>query len=197
MGRFDEIAKAADRVLRFPYVFGSTRRAEDTLRNFRRIVDSIPAPVAVMTPEGEVETVNRPTLEYFGKTLEDLKGWSTADAVHPDDLPGVVAVWKKAIETGQTYEVESRHRRADGAYRWFHVRGFPLRDADGRIVRWCVLQTDIEARKQAEVRKAAILNSALDCIVTIDHEGRNHRVQSGRGANIWSSSGRGHRQASG
>ena len=148
------------------------RRADEALLNFRLIVDSIPAPVAIMTPTGQVEVVNRLTLEYFGKTLEELKGWSTADAVHPDDLAHAVAVWRKSVETGQTFENESRHCRADGVYRWFHVHGFPLRDTEGRIVRWCILQTDIEDRKQAEVRKAAILDSALDCIVTIDHEGR-------------------------
>ncbi len=126
------------------------RRADEVLRNFRLIVDSIPAPVAIMTPAGEVEVVNRLTLEYFGKTLDELKGWSTADAVHPDDLPQTVAAWIKAVETGQNYEIESRHRRADGVYRWFHVHGFPLRDTEGRIIRWCVLQTDVEDRKQAE-----------------------------------------------
>jgi C4-dicarboxylate-specific signal transduction histidine kinase len=59
-------------------------------------------------------------------------------------------VWRKAVEAGREYQVESRHRRADGTYRWFHVRGLPLRDADGRIVRWFVLQTDIDDRKRAE-----------------------------------------------
>src|SRR5258708_34931415 len=93
--------------------------------DFRLIIDSIPAPVAVMTPAGEVEGVNRPVLEYFGKTFEEVKGWATSDAVHPDDLPRVAAVWMAAIQTGPPYEVESRHRRADGVYRWFHIRGFP------------------------------------------------------------------------
>jgi PAS domain S-box-containing protein len=148
------------------------RRAEETLRNLRLIVDSIPVPVAVMTPAGEVEVVNRLVLEYFGTAIEDLKGWSTADAVHPDDLPNVVAVWREAVETGCRYEVESRHRRADGVYHWFHVHGLPLLDTKGHIVRWCVLLTDVEDRKQAEVRKAAIMDSSLDCIVTIGHEGR-------------------------
>ena len=32
-----------------------------------------------------------------------------------------------------------RLRRSDGVYRWFQDRGFPLRDSDGEIVRWCVL----------------------------------------------------------
>jgi PAS domain-containing protein len=65
-------------------------RAEKALRarelNFRLIVDSIPAPVAVTSPSGEVEGVNQPTLEYFGKTFEELKGWKASDIVHPDDL---------------------------------------------------------------------------------------------------------------
>jgi len=33
----------------------------------RQIVDGISAPLAVMTPDGELEIVNRPILEYFGK----------------------------------------------------------------------------------------------------------------------------------
>ena len=130
------------------------RRAEEALSvrdlQLRLLVDSIAAPVAVMTPTGEVDVVNASVLEYFGKTLDELKNWSTIDAVHPDDLAPTVAAWMTAIETGQPYEIESRHRRADGMYRWFHVRGFPMLDPDGRIVRWCVLQTDIDDRKKAE-----------------------------------------------
>lgn len=131
------------------------RKAEEALQarelNFQLIVDSIPAQVAVITPTGEVETLNQPCLEYFGKTLEELKGWASSDPVHPDDLPHVIEVLKHALETGETYEVESRHRRFDGIYRWFHVRGFPLKDANGRILRWCVLLTDIDDRKQSEL----------------------------------------------
>ncbi len=35
-------------------------------------------------------------------------------------------------------------------YRWFNVRGLPLRDADGRILRWYFLLTDLEDQKRAE-----------------------------------------------
>jgi PAS domain S-box-containing protein len=116
----------------------------------RLLVDSIAAPVALMTPTGEVDVVNSFVLDYFGKTQEELKRWATIDAVHPDDLPDAIAAWTAAVESGQPYEIESRHRRADGIYRWFQIRGFPIRDTDGRVVRWCVLQTDIDDRKQAE-----------------------------------------------
>jgi PAS domain S-box-containing protein len=116
----------------------------------RQIVDGISAPLAVMTPDGALEIVNRPILEYFGKTAEELKEWTSTDAVHPDDLPRVLSAWRQSIESGQAFTDEHRQRRADGAYRWFHVQGLPIRDAESRIVRWCVLQTDIDERKRAE-----------------------------------------------
>ena len=117
---------------------------------FRQMVDGISALVAVLTPDGAVESVNRQVLDYFGKTLEELKEWTSTDAVHPDDLPHVIAVWRQSVESGQPYDTEVRQRGADGVYRWFHVQGLPVRDADGQIIRWCVLQTDIDERKRAE-----------------------------------------------
>ena len=125
----------------------ATSGSEDS---FRLIVETIPGLVAVMTPGGEVEHVNRQVLEYFGRTLEELKQWGTTDAVHPADLPRVSDAWQHAVETGLPYELEHRIRRGDGEYRWFQLRGLPLRDAEGLIVRWYVLLTDIDDRKQAE-----------------------------------------------
>jgi PAS domain S-box-containing protein len=49
--------------------------------SFQLIVDSIPVPVAVTTPIGEVERLNQLTLEYFGKLLEGLKDWATAPGI--------------------------------------------------------------------------------------------------------------------
>jgi PAS domain S-box-containing protein len=116
----------------------------------RRLVETIPGLVAIMTPEGEVELVNERVLEYFGKTMEELKRWGTGEAVHPDDLPRVIDAWRSSVETGAPYDVEHRIRRADGTYRWFQSRGMPYRDSDGRIVRWYNLLTDVDDLKQSE-----------------------------------------------
>jgi len=130
------------------------KRVEEVLResekSVRLIVDGIAGIVAIMTPEGEVEFVNNQALEYFGKTLEELKGWATSDAVHPDDLPQVVTAWRHSVETGDPYDVDHRLRSADGVYRWFHSRGLALRDAKGHIVRWYNLLIDIDERRRAE-----------------------------------------------
>jgi PAS domain S-box-containing protein len=116
----------------------------------RLIIDSIPGLVAVLRPTGDVELVSRQTVEYFGRTLEELRQWGTSDAVHPEDLPQVIELFRRSIASGSSYEIVQRLRRSDGVYRWFQNRGFPLRDPDGQIVRWCVLFADIDDQKRAE-----------------------------------------------
>ena len=118
----------------------------------RLIVETIPGLIVVVSPAGEIEDVNRLVLDYFGRTLEELRHRAITDAVHPADFPRVTALWQQAIESGLPYEFEHRIRRFDGQYRWFQIRGLPVRAADGRIVRWHLLLTDIDARKQSEER---------------------------------------------
>ena len=130
------------------------KRAEDALRSneqsLRLMVDNIPGLVSTANAAGEIELVNRPSLEYSGKTIEELKNWDTSDEIHPDELPLAIDAWKRAIETGQPLDSDNRIRRADGVYRWVHLRARPQRDAEGRIVRWYNLVTDIDERKRAE-----------------------------------------------
>jgi formate hydrogenlyase transcriptional activator len=135
------------------------KRAEDDLRaterDLRLIFDSIPGFVWTMSAAGEVELVNPQMLAYFGMTLDALKEWP--QFIHPDDRERVVALWRRTIEAGQPYDVEHRLRRADGIYRWFQVRGCTQMDADGHVIRWYNLVTDIDERKHAE----ALLADAL------------------------------------
>ncbi|MGB7149610.1 MAG: PAS domain-containing protein, partial [Terriglobales bacterium] len=130
------------------------KQGEEALReseqSSRLILDGIAGLVAIMSATGEIEVVNRQTLEYFGRTTAQLNGWSTGDEVHPDDLPSVYSAWKHSVETMSVYDVDHRLRRADGVYRWFHARGLPLCDSEGHVLRWYVLLTDIDDRKQAE-----------------------------------------------
>ena len=129
------------------------KRAEEALRESearaRSAIDGIAGLISVLAPNGEVETVNRQFLEYYGRSLEWLKNWETNDAVHPEDLPRMVELFKRAIASGIPFQHELRLRRFDGEYRWFENRGVPIRDDSGRIVRWYVLLTDIEDRTRA------------------------------------------------
>ena len=133
---------------------GALRPSE---QDCRLIVDSIPGHVVTLTAHGDIEFVNQQWLDYLGKTLDGLKSW-TSGVVHPDDLSRAVATWNLSVKTGQPYDSECRFCRADGVFRWFHVRAIPERDAEGRIVRWYGLYTDIDERKQAEDRLQLLLD---------------------------------------
>jgi len=121
------------------------KRAEDALRESERsarsAIDGIAGLIAIMAANGELETVNRQVFEYFGRALEELKNWATSDAVHPEDLPHVVEIFARAVASGNPYHYDQRLRRFDGEYRWFDVRGHPIRD-DIRACRALVRPTD-------------------------------------------------------
>jgi formate hydrogenlyase transcriptional activator len=125
-------------------------------RESRLIVDSIPGLVATLRPTGDVEAVNEQVLAYCGRTLEDVEQWGTSDIVHPDDLPRTIEIIADSIKSGDSYEIVERIRRFDGVYRWFQVRGLPLRGSNGSIVRWYVLLTDIDDLKRAEAELGAL-----------------------------------------
>jgi PAS domain S-box-containing protein len=96
---------------------------------FRLIVDSIPGFVCTLNAAGEVELLNRQLLEYFGKTAEELKNWSTSDAVHPDDLPRVMDAWRHSVETGQPYDCRYQPR-FDGSRCFRGISRGPLLQAE-------------------------------------------------------------------
>ncbi len=146
--------------------FIERRRAEQALRESERearlIVNTIPGLVASLTPEGEVEEVNDQLAEYCGQPLEAMRQWGTNGTVHPEDVPHVVGIFAPAIASGQPYELEARIRRFDGVYRWFQIRGLPLRDTRGQIVRWYTLLTDIDDRKRAEMELRQAYDGFVD-----------------------------------
>ena len=134
------------------------------------ILDNIPGQVVVLTADGTLEFINRPVREYFGLGLEQLKGWITSDTIHPDDLPLTISTLRHAIKSGQPYQLDTRFRRFDGIYRWFHHDALPIRDADGRILNWYVLFTDIHERKttEQELRRS---EESLHEAQTLSHTG--------------------------
>ena len=114
------------------------------------LIDAIPHQIWSGPSDGTLDYCNDRWRSYMGLGLEDLQGDGWQSMLHPDDRDRVLKAWHESVVNGTPYEQEERHRGADGTYRWFLARGVPLRDAEGRIVRWYGTNTDIEDRKQAE-----------------------------------------------
>src|SRR5260370_17147918 len=109
---------------------------------------------------------------FTGQSAAAVQGAGWLDAVHPDDRERAARTWGRAVADGTPYETEYRLRRADGAYRLFLDRATPVRDAAGQIQEWVGVCIDLTDRYHSEAALYAMVQTALDAIITINHAGR-------------------------
>jgi PAS domain S-box-containing protein len=129
------------------------RKSEE---EFRSLAESMPQIVWATRPDGGNIYFNQQWVDYTGLTLEESHGSGWIKPFHPDDQPRAWEAWQNALQRNDTYSIECRLRRADGVYRWWLVRGAPLRDAGGIILKWFGTCTDIEGIKQAEAERETL-----------------------------------------
>jgi PAS domain S-box-containing protein len=138
------------------YDIEDRKRAEDALREseykLRQIIETVPSLLWSTDPEGELTHVNQRFLDYSGMRFEDFKHGGLKVLLQPDDYEEIARTFYHAIRTGTSYRDVLRLRRADGEFRWYQVRGEPLRDRQGNIIQWYGLSVDIDEAKKAEDR---------------------------------------------
>src|SRR5260370_38007775 len=72
------------------------------------------------------------------------------EVLHQDDRENTRKFWADSVAGHGPYDVEYRVRGRDGGYGWLKTRGTPIRDSEGRIIKWFGTCTDITDRKRAE-----------------------------------------------
>ncbi|MHB1935393.1 MAG: PAS domain-containing protein [Acidobacteriaceae bacterium] len=137
------------------------KRAQEALKaseqRYRAFTELNPQLILMADTQGSVTFANQRLLDYSGLTLEETLGEGWRKAVHPDDELRVVGEWAQALMRDVDFEVETRIRRgSDGEYRWFWVRGLPVRDEQDKTLYWLGVCTDIDERKKAmeELKKS-------------------------------------------
>ncbi len=133
-------------------------RAQQALREsearFRELADNI-REVFWLTdvPKGRIEYVSPAYATIWGRSCESLErspmDW--VEALHADDRERI----REAAATKQaagTYDEEYRIVRPDGTVRWIRDRAFPVRDADGRVIRVAGVAEDVTERRELEAR---------------------------------------------
>lgn len=166
------------------------KRAEEALRarqyELQQLVDTIPTLVWSVTPEGEPAYINKQLEAYYGRKIDHsqpevgskLDG-ALGRLMHPDDLEAVKGNLIHSLKTGEPFAMRYRNRRGDSVYRWVDNRAMPLRDDDGRIVKWygVIIDIDDEMRAHDVVRatqdklsRASQLASLAELSASIAHE---------------------------
>ncbi len=137
---------------------------------FRALVDNLPELAWSADPTGYIDYYNSRWYEYTGTTFEEMQGWGWNKVHDPEMLPKVTARWTHSVSTGEPFEMEFPLRRADGAFRWFLTRVRPLRDADGKILRWFGTNTDTHDQKLVAADLALAVSVRDDFLSIAGHE---------------------------
>ncbi|WP_052726258.1 PAS domain-containing protein [Devosia epidermidihirudinis] len=127
---------------------------EESELRFRTLANTMPQMVWSTLSDGTHDYYNDRWYEFTGLAREQkaTEGW--VDVYHPDDQERAAATWQHSLATGEEYKIEHRLRHNSGDYRWTLGLALPVRDQDGRVVRWFGTLTDIhETRLAAEERE--------------------------------------------
>ena len=130
------------------------KRTEEALREserrFREVVESLPQLVWTCRADGPCDYLSPQWVRYTGIPEAPQLGYGWLEQLHPEDRDRTVAAWRATAALGETFAIEFRICRHDGAYRWFRTLAVPLRDDAGNVVRWFGSNTDIQDLKEAE-----------------------------------------------
>ncbi|PWN19788.1 hypothetical protein BCV69DRAFT_32294 [Microstroma glucosiphilum] len=121
----------------------------DTIASFKRVCEDLPEIAWIANSDGYLEWYNHRWYEYTGSSFETSKGSSWTDYVHPADLPSVGKAWSKALRQESRYEVQERILAKDGTYKWMLCRAHPVRNSEGKVLRWFGMLTDVHATLNA------------------------------------------------
>ncbi len=182
---FDGMAEQlASTVRRLEEDVRERRRIEHELREgqerLRAFFDAAPIGINVLDASARTIQANRALQEMIGYTEEELIGRTFRDYSPPDEQ-AVDAVAIREMRAGGTDDIvrrEKAYQHKDGQKVWVQITAATPRNPDGSPRFFVAMIENLSDRKQAEAaladseqRNRAVLQAALDGIVTIDAHG--------------------------
>jgi formate hydrogenlyase transcriptional activator len=122
-------------------------------QELRQVIDAIPQLIAALSPAGKVLYANKSVLEFTGLSEQDLADDDFRNRIfYVEDLERLKNERQRGLEEAVPFELEMRTRHHSGQHRWCLIQYKPLRDEQGRVVRWYATGTDIDDRRRIEER---------------------------------------------
>lgn len=125
---------------------------------FRRIANSAPVPMWVTRLDRTRDFVNAAYVELMGVSREEARKTEWAERIHQDDLQRMIDETRAGEATGESFTLEARFAARPDEYRWMRAVSQPRRDADGQLLGYIGVATDITVIKEAELELRRLVN---------------------------------------
>lgn len=153
------------------------RQTQDQLRSserqFRELANNIDQLAWTCNELGSGDWYNDRWYEYTGKTFEEMRGEGWKSLHDPEHIERVTDSLLLSLKTGASWEDTFPLRGKDGKYRWFLSRATPIRDANGRVVRWFGTNTDVTELRRLQDALRETDRRKDEFLAMLSHELRN------------------------
>src|SRR5204863_643876 len=129
----------------------SERALRESEERFRRIANSAPAMMWVTRPDGVRDFVNDHYVAFTGLSDDAARVLDWRTRIHPEDVERIVAESIAGEASLQPFTLEERYLRHDGEYRWLRSVSQPRFGADGELIGFIGVASDITLAKEAEL----------------------------------------------
>ena len=126
------------------------RAVVESNHQIEQLANTIPQLAWMADSDGAVHWFNERWLEYTGGEHKDMEGWGWASVHDPEVLPRVIEKWRHSLDHGTAFEMTFPIKGKDGQFRPFYVLAEPLKDLDGRVVKWFGTCTDVSTLQQVQ-----------------------------------------------
>lgn len=155
-------------------------RLKENEESYRQMALNASDVLYAMYPEaGRIEWLGQIDLMLgyaHGSFPRTVEAW--ADSIHPDETEKILALYTRACEDGEEFQVEYRMRHRNGSYRDWSHRGKPVYGANKKLLKLVGACSDVTDRKRAEnrlraseERLARIVETVAEAIVMVDRDG--------------------------
>ncbi|MDB5047117.1 MAG: Blue-light-activated protein [Fibrobacteres bacterium] len=119
-------------------------------KRFRTMADSAPVLMWMTDASGTCTYVNKPWLEFTGRSLDAELALGLMEGMHPEDAAKVGNIYEKAVGARSPFRLEYRYLRRDGTYRCLLDTGTPRFSPDGTFLGFIGSCIDIGDLKETE-----------------------------------------------
>ncbi len=155
-----------------------TQALSESEAKFHAIAESVDQMIWSTRPDGFHDYYNKRWYDFTGLSDGSTDGEAWNGMVHDDDRDRAWDVWREALASGTTYEIEYRLRHHSGTFRWVLARAQPVMSAGGHILRWYGTCTDIHEEviaREATVtdltrQRDVVWDMAVDLIAVVNSD---------------------------